>query len=260
MALQGIWSGTVSFSLVAIPVRLVPAIKPENVSFHLLHNKDHARLARTMFCPEEKTSVPRDELARGFEIVPGKYVLMTDEELEAVTPERSRTIEIIEFVDVKELDPVYYDHPYYLAPLKGGEKAYQLLAEVLQRTNRAGIAKFVLADREHLVAIMSRQGALALTTLHYSGEILPDQDLAPRRAADAVADEPQMRADMERLIVDFAPGKYADGRRKRIKDLLAQKAKDHAVVESPAAPEEAGEGPVDLIAALEESMQKMKSR
>jgi DNA end-binding protein Ku len=109
MAVQGIWSGTISFSLVAIPVRLVKAIEPGRISFHLLHSKDYSPLARRMFCPEEETMVPSDEIIRGYEIVPDKHILMTDEELESVSPERSRTIEIVDFIDIKEVDPVYYD-------------------------------------------------------------------------------------------------------------------------------------------------------
>src|SRR5512135_2862238 len=174
MAVQGIWSGTVSFSLVAIPVRLVKAIEPGRISFRLLHNKDYSPLARRMFCPEEEKMVPPDEIVRGFEIAPNKYILMTEEELESVSPERSRTIEIVEFIDMKEVDLIYFDHPYYLVPSKGGEKAYQLLVEVMRRTHKAGLAKFVLAEREYLVAVASRDGALVMTTLHYSDEILPD--------------------------------------------------------------------------------------
>jgi DNA end-binding protein Ku len=225
MALQGIWSGTISFSLVAIPVQLVKAIEPGRVSFHLLHSKDYARLSRRMFCPEEKTMVPPDEIIRGYEIVPGKFILMRDEELESVSPERSRTIEIVEFIDMKEVDPIYYDHPYYLVPSKGGEKAYQLLVEVMRRTNKAGLAKFVLAEREYLVAVTSRQGALALTTLHYSDEILSDEDIAPKKGKIEAEEESRMKRSIEQMIEDFNPGKYADGRRKKLMDILSAKAK-----------------------------------
>ena len=167
MAVHGIWSGTISFSLVAIPVQLVKAVEPGRVSFHLLHSKDYSPLARRMFCPEEEVMVPPEEIIRGYEIGPDKYILITDEELESVSPERSRTIEIVEFIDMQEVDPIYYDHPYYLVPTKGGEKAYRLLAEVMRRTNKAGLAKFVLHEREYLVAVKSTEGALALITLHY---------------------------------------------------------------------------------------------
>jgi DNA end-binding protein Ku len=258
MAVQGMWSGTISFSLVAIPVQLVKAVEPGRISFHLLHNKDYSRLTRRMFCPEENTIVPPDETIRGYEIVPGKYILLSDEELESVSPERSRTIEIVEFIDLKDVDPIYFDHPYYLVPSKGGEKAYQLLVEVMRRTNKAGLAKFVLAEREYLVAVTSREGALALTTLHYHNEIVPDEDIAPKKGKIDAEEESRIKESIEQMIEDFDPGKYADGRRKKLLDLLAAKAKEKAPVEAPAMEEEEGEGPPDLVTALEESMRKVK--
>src|SRR5512143_2096593 len=188
LASHGIWSGTISFSLVAIPVQLVKAVEPGRVSFRMLHRKDYSPLQRRMFCPEEEKMVPPDEMVRGYEIGPDKYILITDEELESVTPERSRTIEIVEFIDMKEVDPIYYDHPYYLVPLKGGEKAYQLLVEAMHRTGRAGLAKFVLGEREYLVAVKSTGGALSLITLHYHEEILPGEEISPKEA-ETGADE-----------------------------------------------------------------------
>jgi DNA end-binding protein Ku len=258
MAVQGIWSGTISFSLVAIPVRLVKAIEPGRISFHLLHSKDYSRLARRMFCPAEETMVSPDEIIRGYEIVPDQYILMTDEELESVSPERSRTIEIVEFIDMKEVDPIYYDHPYYLVPSKGGEKAYRLLVEVMRRTNKAGLAKFVLAEREYLVAVTPRDGALALTTLHYSEEILPDGDLSPEKEKTAPEEQSRIKKRIEKMIDGFDPEKYADERRKKVVDLVAAKAKEKAPVEAPVVEEVEGEGPPDLVAALEESMRKVK--
>jgi DNA end-binding protein Ku len=258
MAVQGIWSGTISFSLVAIPVRLVKAVEPGRISFRLLHTKDYSPLARKMFCPEEGTMVAPDEIIRGYEIAPDKFILMTEEELESVSPERSRTIEIVEFIDIKEVDPIYYDHPYYLVPSKGGEKAYRLLAEAMRRTNKAGLAKFVLAEREYLVAITSRDGALALTTLHYSEEILPDEDLSPKKRKITAEEQSRMKKTVRHMIEDFEPGKYADQRRKKLVDLLARKVKEKALVEAPMVEEEEGEGPPDLVAALEESMRKVK--
>ncbi len=260
MAVQGIWSGTISFSLVAIPVRLVTAIEPGRVSFRLLHNKDYSPLTRRMFCPKEETVVPRDEIIRGYEIMPDQYVLVTDEELESVSPERSRTIEIVEFIDMNEVDPIYYDHPYYLVPSKGGEKAYRLLVEVMHRTNKAGLAKFVLAEREYLVAVTPRDGALALTTLHYSDEALPDEDLSPKKRKIAAEEQSRIKKSIGQMIEDFNPGKYADQRRKKLMDLLEAKAKEKAPVEAPAVEEEEEEAPADLVTALEESMRKVKSR
>ncbi len=258
MAVQGIWSGTISFSLVAIPVQLVKAVEPGRVSFRLLHSKDYSPLQRRMFCPEEDKMVPPDEIIRGYEIGPGKYILITDEELESVSPERSRTIEIVEFIDLKEVDSIYYDHPYYLVPSKGGEKAYRLLVEAMRRTNKAGLAKFVLGEREYLVAVKSTEGALALITLHYRDEILPDEGISPKEEGIEDEDKSRMQRNIKKMMADFNPGKYADGRRKKIVALLKKKVKEKAPVQAPEIEEEEGEGPADLIAALEESMRKVK--
>jgi len=200
-----------------------------------------------MFCPKEEKVVPPDEIIRGYEISPDKYLLITDEELESVTPERSRTIEIIEFIDMKDVDPIYYDHPYYLVPLKGGEKAYQLLAEVMRRTNKAGLAKFVLGEREYLVAVYSSEGVLALITLHYSDEILPDGDISPKEEKSAEEDKSRIGRTIRKMIADFDPEKYADRRRNKIMDIIRKKAKEKVPVEAPHLEEEGGEGPADLM-------------
>jgi DNA end-binding protein Ku len=258
VALHVIWSGTVSFSLVAIPVQLVRAVEPGRVSFHMLHSKDYSPLTRSMFCPKEERIVPPDEIIRGYEIGPDRYLLITDEELESVSPERSRTIEIVEFIDMKEVDPIYYDHPYYLVPSKGGEKSYRLLAEVMRRTNKAGLAKFVLGEREYLVAVKSSEGAIVLITLHYREEILPDEDISPKEEEIAADEQSRIKQSMKKMLADFNPGQYADARREKIVALLKQKAREKAEVQAPEVEKEAGEGPADLIAALEESMRNVK--
>ncbi len=258
MTLQTIWSGTISFSLVAIPVQLVKAVETGRVSFRMLHSKDYSPLVRRMLCPEDDTIVPPDEIIRGYEIGPGKYIVITDEELESVSPERSRTIEIIEFIDMKEVDAIYYDHPYYLVPSKGGEKAYRLLVEVMRRTNKAGLAKFVLGEREYLVAVKSTEEGLALITLHYSEEILSDKDILPKDDKVEAEEKNRMKKIIKEMITDFDPEKYADGRRKKIVDLLKKKMKEKALVEAPEVEEVEGAGPADLVAALKESMRRVK--
>jgi DNA end-binding protein Ku len=258
MAAHGIWSGTISFSLVAIPVQLVKAVEPGRVTFRTLHSKDFSPLARRMFCPKDEVIVSPEEIIRGFEIGPDQYIPITDEELESLSPERSRTIEIVEFIDTQEVDPIYYDHPYYLVPAKGGEKAYRLLVEVLHRTNKAGLARFVLHEREYLVAVKSTEGALTLITLHYRDEILPDEDIQPAEAKIETEEKSRIKQSIKKMLADFNPIHYADERREKIVDLLKQKAKEKAQVEAPVAEEEEGAGPPDLIAALEESMRKVK--
>ena len=259
-AVQGIWSGTLSFSLVAIPVQLVKAVEPGRVSFRMLHRTDYSPLQRRMFCPEEEKTVSADEIVRGYEMGPDHYILITDEELESLTPERSRTIEIVEFIEMKEVDPIYYDHPYYLVPSKGGEKAYQLLAEVMHRTHKAGLAKFVLGEREYLVAVKCTGGALSLITLHYHEEILPDKGLLPKEEETDAETASRMRKSIRKMMADFDPEKYADIRRRKVMDILKKKAKEKAPVEAPAVEEEEGEGPADLVAALQKSMRKVKQK
>jgi DNA end-binding protein Ku len=258
VAVHGIWSGTISFSLVAIPVQLVKAVDPGRISFRTLHSKDFSPLARRMFCPEEQVLVPPEEIVRGYEIGPDKYILVTDEELESLSPERSRSIEIVEFIDIREVDPLYFDQPYYLIPAKGGEKAYRLLAEVLHRTGKAGLAKFVMREREYLVAVKSTEGALALITLHYFEEILPEDDITPEEGQVDPFEKSRLMTNIEKMMADFDPEQYADERRENLIALLKKKAKEQAPVEAPQAEEEEGEGPADLIAALEESMRQVK--
>jgi DNA end-binding protein Ku len=258
MAVQGIWSGTISFSLVAIPVQLVRAVAPGRISFRLLHAMDYSPLARRMLCPKEEAMIPPEEIIRGYEIAPERYISITDEELESVSPERSRTIEIVDFIDLDEVDPVYFDRPYYLVPLKGGEKSYRLLVEVMRQTNRAGLAKFVLAEREYLVAVTSTEGALALTTLHYREDVLAVDDVAPKEAKVAADEKSRMKGSIAKMMAEFDPGKYADARRERVMALLARKAKEQAPVEAPAVAAEEGEGPPDLMAALEEAMRDVR--
>jgi len=256
MAIQGIWSGTISFSLVAIPVQLVKAIEPGRVSFRLLHNKDYSPLSRRMFCPREGKMVEPGEIIRGYELGPDKYITVTDEELESVSPERSRTIEISEFVDLADIDSIYYDHPYYLVPAKGGEKAYQLLVEVMHRTHKAGIAKFVMGEREYLVAVQSTEGALTLITLHYSEEILPDSHILPQANPVKSAEIDRMKKIIKTMTSAFNPSEHANKHRKNLMTLLKKKAKKQPPVTPPE--DEEDEGPVDLVAVLEESMRKVK--
>jgi Ku protein len=178
-----VWRGTISFSLVAIPVRLVEAISPGRVSFRMLHRKDYAPLVSRMLCPHEGKIVPSEEIIRGYEYKPGRYIPITAAELESVSPERSRTIEVTDFVSVSDVDTVYFDYQYYLLPMKGGEKPYRLLVEVLRQTAKAGVASLVLAEREYPVLIRSKDGLLAVNTLHYPNEIVtahgPDDAATP---------------------------------------------------------------------------------
>lgn len=258
MALQGIWSGTISFSLVAIPVRLVRAATSGRVALRTLHRSDYSPLARRMFCPQHQALVPPDQIVRGFELAPDHDLPLSAAELESLAPERSRTIEIVEFVPLAELDPLYFERPYYLVPLKGGEKAYQLLAAVLQQTGQAGLAKLVLAEREHLVAVKSTEGALTLLTLHEHADLLAPEADVPR------AGDPELKVRIEteirQRLADFAPAHYADARREQLLTLLRHKAQVQAPVTVPVAAEDDEGGPPDLMATLEAAMREVRQQ
>ena len=250
-----VWRGTISFSLVAIPVRLVEAIEPGRVSFRMLHRKDYAPLVSRMLCPREGRIVPREEIVRGYEVKPGQFIPITGAELESVSPERSRTIEVTDFVDTGDVDPIYYDYQYYLVPLRGGEKPYRLLVEVLQRAAKSGVASLVLAEREYPVLVRSSGGLLAVNTLHYPNEVVP----APKSGRGEPAERERVKQIIRGMISRFEPEKYADQRREKIVALL-KKLKGKSLVQAPEV--EAGEGkaPVDLVALLEASMHKSRKR
>ncbi len=260
----GIWSGTVSFGLVAIPVVLVPAVRPVRAAFRLLHDKDNAPLRREMICPAHDAPVEPRHMVRGFEVKPGTYVTVSDEEIRALEPKRSRTIEITEFVDAAAVDPVYYDRPYYLLP-DGAEKPYRLLVRALAERGRAGIARFVLYDREHLAALRGLEGLLCLFLLRFHAEIVPAGGLAPA----ATARDKDVRL-IEKLIREMAgpfdPKKYPDRSAETLRRLLESKKKKGKVVQAPEIEKEAGEeaagegAPDDFIAALEGSIARAHAR
>lgn len=254
----GIWSGTISFSLVAIPVRLVRAVEPGRVSFRMLHNTDYSPLQRRMFCPEEGKEVAPEDIVRAFEIAPGSHLIITEEELESVSPDRSRTIEITGFIDISEVAAVFYDHPYYLTPLKGGERSYSLLAEAMRKSGKAGMAKFVLDEREYPVIVRCRDNALELHTLHYESEILA-QDAPPKEEPEA-SEVSRITAAIKKMSSDFKPEKYSDSRREKLMEILRKKTGTSAQVEAPDTGEDSAEGMEDLMEALEKSMRSAKKK
>ena len=255
-----VWRGTISFSLVAIPVRLVEAIEPGRVSFRMLHRKDYAPLVSRMLCPREGKVVPREEIVRGYEVKPGQFIPITGAELESVSPERSRTIEVTDFVDTGDVDPIYYDNQYYLVPMRGGEKPYRLLVEVLQRAAKSGVASLVLADREYPVLVRSSGGLLAVNTLHYPDDIVPDSGLSSKVMPTKPAEIERVKQVIRRMVAKFDPEKYADRRRQKIVALLKEKMKGKSLVQSPVTGEVERGAPIDLIAALKASMSKTGKR
>src|ERR1051325_9774933 len=150
---RSMWTGSISFGLVNIPIKLYPAIKEERVAFRMLHDQDKVPLHRRLFCPAESKEVHPEHIVKGYEVAPDQYVIVSEEELDAVAPKAARTIEIRDFVDLDQIDPAYYDRPYYLAPAEHSAKAYRLLLEAMQQTGKVGIAQFVMRAKEYLAAL-----------------------------------------------------------------------------------------------------------
>lgn len=225
-----IWSGSLTFGLVNLPVSLVAAVRPGPAALRMLHADDAEPLAQRMHCPACESDVPATEQVRGFRVASGEYVEVTEDELESLAPERSRAIEIDRFVDVGDIDPLYFDRPYFLLPDDGAEKPYRLLADALAETRRAGIAKFVLSASEHLVAVTARDELLQLYTLRFVRQIVPADDLEPESAGASDAGLDELLEYIEDNTGEFDPGDYPDEDERRVLELIRERA-DEAGVE-----------------------------
>ncbi len=265
MAKESVWTGAVNFVLVSIPVEMMPAVHEDRIAFRLMHKKDDVLLQRQMFCPADRTFVPRDHIANGYEVEPDKYVVVTADEYEALEPRHSQAIAIDSFVDLAEIDPVYFDRPYYLVPREGGERSYRLLTEVLQETRKAGLARFVLHDREHLIALWAQGDVLVVMLLHYQDQIADRESFRPKGVKTQHTRVGALAAIMQRMKTDYNPAHYVNEQRERVLGFLEEKAKQQGTV-AVAEPEGAEEQPVeqeegqDLVAALEESLARARKR
>jgi DNA end-binding protein Ku len=257
---RAIWSGAISFGLVNIPVKLYSAVSRKTVRFHQLDRESNQRIQQKRVNPETGEEVPYENLVKGYEIGPDRYVVITPEELEAVEPEKTRTIDIQEFVDLDQIDPIYYDHPYYLAPDKGATKAYKLLLDAMKEAGKVAIARVVIRSKEHLVAIRPRDGVLTMETMLFSDEVIPPDSLDEIPEDGAVKTskkELQMAQQLiDSLSGDFEPQKYRDEYRDRVLEMIERKAEGEEIVVEEA-PEEPKKVP-DLMAALEASIQAGK--
>ena len=253
-----VWSGTVSFGLVTIPVTMVPATREGRVAFHLLHATDHARLRRRMVCPEHQAEVEPAHMVRGFEVEPGNWVAVTDEELDSLEPKRNRNIEISDFVALDAVNPLFFDRPYYLLPA-GADKPYRLLAVSLAETNKAGVAHLVMRGRQHLAAVVALDGTLCLLPLHHPNEIAAAAELLP--GAKVPAREALAAQNLiVRMKSKFRPGQYADEYRGRVLAMARKREREAGTVAAPAAAEAEAEAPPDLMAALEESLSRARAK
>jgi DNA end-binding protein Ku len=258
---RSIWRGAISFGLVNVPVKLYSAVSKKTVRFNQLHDADGVRIQQKRFCPKDGEEVPYEHIVKGYEISPDRYVVITPEELEGLDPKKTRTIDIEDFVDLDEIDPLYYEHPYYLVPDTGATKAYKLLLTALTESNKVAIARVVIRSKEYLTAIRPADGVLTMETMLFADELVPTDELEELPDPDVEATEREVdmaRQLIESLSTTFEPTKYRDEYRERVLDLIERKAEGQDVSIQPPS-EEPAKVP-DLMAALEASLAEAKGR
>ena len=253
---RSIWTGAISFGLVTVPVKLYSAVQRKSVRFHQLSGKTGVRIQQKRVDPTTGDEIAYEDIVKGYEIAPDQYVLIEPGELEALDPKKTKTIEISDFVGLDEIDPIFYDHPYYLAPAAGGAKPYRLLYEAMVETRRVAIAKVVIRQKENLVAIRPMEGGvLAMSTMIFADEVVP-----PDRLDDLPDDieTKKQEVEMARMLIDslasdFEPEKYQDTYREEVLAMIERKAEGKEIAVQPATEEDATPVP-DLMAALKASL------
>ncbi len=252
---RAIWSGSISFGLVNVPVKLYSAISPKDVRFNQLEEGTNARIRQKRVSAETGEEVPYERIVKGYEISPDRYVVITPEELEALDPKATRAIDIEDFVEYDQIDPVHYERPYYLVPEKGAAKAYALLLQAMKESNKVAIARMVLRTKQYLAAIRPKGDVLCLETMLFADEVVPDSELDGLPGDDVEVSERELkmaRQLIESLSTDFEPEKYRDEYREQVLALIEAKAEGQEIVAQPATEEPTQV--VDLMAALEASL------
>ncbi len=260
---RAIWSGTLSFGLLNVPVKLYSAVSKQTIRFRELREGDGSRVRHKRVSEADGKEVPYEKIVKGYEFAPDQYVLLSKDELSDLEPPKSRTIEIKDFVDLDEIDPIYFEQPYYLGPDKGAEKAYALLTKAMQDENKVAIARFVLRNKEHLAAIRPMGDVLTLATMRFHDEVSDPKDLdgllGEEKPGKPSAAEVKMAKELiSSLSGDFDPTAYHDEYREELISLLDRKAAGEDVVTAKEEEPEATKAP-DLMAALEESLASVKA-
>jgi len=254
--MRPIWSGTISFGLVSVPVRMFSATESKELRFHFLHKDDLAPIGYDKVRKDTGKHVDPDDVVRGFEIEKGKYVPIEDEDLDRLDIELTHSIDICDFVDLDEIDPIFYRKAYYLLPEDGAEKPYRLLVRALEETGKVGVAKVVIRNKQHLAALRPYEGVLLLETMYYADEVRKPESVNGKTRLQKT--EVEMAKSLVKNLSDsFKPEKYDDTYRKELLDLIKAKAKGKELPE----PSEAQEAEVvDLMAALRESVKETKRK
>ena len=258
---RAIWTGSISFGLLNVPVKLYSAVSRKNVSFRELRASDSSRIRHKRVAEADGEEVPYEEIVKGYEITPEQYVILTKDELEEMNPKKTRAIEIEAFVDLDEIDPIYFDHPYYLGPDKGAEKAYALLTKAMEEQKKVAIARFVLRNKENLAAIRPMNGVLTMATMRFADEVVSPEQLDGVIPEDDVKPE-KREVDMAKRLIDslatdFEPDKYRDEYREELLALIERKARGESIVSAETEAPKPTKAP-DLMAALEESLAAVK--
>jgi DNA end-binding protein Ku len=258
---RSIWSGAISFGLVNVPVKLYSAVSRKTVRFNQLNSETGNRIQQKRVDPETGEEVPYDQIVKGFELTKDRYVIITPDEMDALDPEKTRTVDIEDFVDLEDIDPIYYDHPYYLVPDKGAEKAYGLLLNAMEASGKVAIARVVLRSKEALVAIRPANEILMMETMIFHDEVVPHDeldDLPDGKELKVSEREIKMAQQLiDSLSSEFEPEKYRDEYRDKVLDLIERKAQGEEIAVQPEAPAPAKVP--DLMAALEASLAAVKS-
>jgi DNA end-binding protein Ku len=257
---RSLWNGSLSFGLVNVPVQVESAAPDLDLHFRQLHEKDGAPIEQRRYCSQDDAEVDWEEVGHGYRLGNGngKQVVLTDEELASVQPEKTRTIEVVAFVDTDDVDPIYFDHPWFLVPAgdsQGTRRAYRLLVEVMESTGRAALGRFVMRTKEYLVLVRPRGGLLSLTTMLFHDEVRPTDGIAPGGRKPAKGKIEQAVAVIESLAAEWQPERYTDCYRERLERIVRQKQKGERV-KAPSEPKEPKPAP-DLMAALEATLEKM---
>jgi DNA end-binding protein Ku len=254
---RAIWSGSISFGLLNVPVKLYSAVARRNIALREIRASDSARIKHRRVAEGTDEEVPYEEIVKAFEVTPGRYVPIGKEEMEALVPERTRAIDVQDFVDLDQIDPIYFDSPYYLGPAEGAERAYSLLAAAMEASGKVAIARFVFRNKEHLAAIRTSDGVLTLTTMRFADEVVPAGELAevlPDTAPKVAKKEREMAERLiESLSTEFEPSAYRDEHREQLLELIERKAEGKETVAPAGEAPKATKAP-DLMAALEESI------
>ncbi len=260
---RAIWTGAIGFGLVTVPVKLYSALDRKTVRFHQLSGKTGVRVMQKRVDAQSGEEVPYEAIVKGYEIAPERYVVIAPGELDSLQPKKTKTIEIEDFVELSQIDPIFYEHPYYLAPGTGGAKPYKLLLEAMQQDGRVAIARFVMRSKEQLVAIRPMGGVLEMATMLFADEILPPEriteisELAEVNTTKRELDVARQLVDS--LAADFDPDSYSDSYRQEVLALIERKAQGEEIAVQPA-PEDVREPAPDLMSALKASLDAVRAR